>query len=170
MLSPLRQPRERSRNKDERAWNRTQVLLHQGRALTDCAILAPAIDNVGTQALNQLSTKIRPKKKYKTNRKDLDGGAIDIQKHLSKLGELHSTSKKYNYGPGTKLEERLNSNDSSICEPINRLDAICKQRDIAYSKAGDNLSRKYEADNVMIKQIGDIPVSQRPQSETKMKR
>ena len=37
------------------------------------------IQNVGSQALNQLSTKIRPKKNYKTNRKDLDGGAIDIQ-------------------------------------------------------------------------------------------
>ena len=34
------------------------------------------IQNVGSQALNQLSTKVRPKKKYKTNRKDLDGGAL----------------------------------------------------------------------------------------------
>ena len=38
--------------------------------------LNPMIQNVGSQALNQLSTKIRPKKKYKTNRKDLDGGAL----------------------------------------------------------------------------------------------
>ena len=37
------------------------------------------IQNVGSQALNQLSTKIRPKKKYKTNRKDLDGAGLDIQ-------------------------------------------------------------------------------------------
>ena len=51
--------------------------------------LNPMIQNVGSQALDQLSTKIRPKKKYKTNRKDLDGGALDIQKHLSKLGEIH---------------------------------------------------------------------------------
>ena len=35
--------------------------------------LNPMIQDVGSQALNQLSTKIRPKKKYKTNRKDLDG-------------------------------------------------------------------------------------------------
>ena len=35
--------------------------------------LNPAIHNVRSQALNQLSTKIRPKKKYKTNRKDLHG-------------------------------------------------------------------------------------------------
>ena len=42
--------------------------------------LSPMIQNVGSQALDQLSTKIRPKKKYKTNRKDLDAGAIDIHK------------------------------------------------------------------------------------------
>ena len=27
--------------------------------------------------LDQLSTKVRPNKKYKTDRKDFDGGAID---------------------------------------------------------------------------------------------
>ena len=47
--------------------------------------LNPMIQNVGSQALNQLSTKIRPKKNYKTNRKDLDGGAIDIHKQIGKL-------------------------------------------------------------------------------------
>lgn len=35
--------------------------------------LNPMIQNVGAQAMNQLSTKLRPTKKYKTNRKDLDG-------------------------------------------------------------------------------------------------
>ena len=38
--------------------------------------LNPAIQNVGSQTLNQLSTKIRPKKKYTTNRKDLDGAGV----------------------------------------------------------------------------------------------
>ena len=39
------------------------------------------IQNVASQAMimNQLSTKIRPKKNYKTNRKDLVSGAIDVQ-------------------------------------------------------------------------------------------
>ena len=36
----------------------------------------PMIQNVGSQALDQLSTKIRPNKKYKTDRKDLDGGSL----------------------------------------------------------------------------------------------
>lgn len=38
--------------------------------------LTPVIQNVGSQALDQLSIKIRPNKKYKTDRKDLDGGAL----------------------------------------------------------------------------------------------
>ena len=39
----------------------------------------------GTQALDQLSTKIRHKKNYKTNRKDLDGAGVDIHKMIGKL-------------------------------------------------------------------------------------
>ena len=37
--------------------------------------LKSMLQNVGSEALDQLSTKIRPKKNYKTNRKSLDGGA-----------------------------------------------------------------------------------------------
>ena len=51
--------------------------------------LNPVIHNVGSQALDQLSTKIRPKKNYKTNRKDLDGGDLDIQNVLTKNGSLN---------------------------------------------------------------------------------
>ena len=40
--------------------------------------LNPMIHIVGSQALDEPSTKIRPKRNYKTNRKDLDGGAIDV--------------------------------------------------------------------------------------------
>ena len=131
--------------------------------------LNPIIQNVGSQALDQLSTKIRPKKKYKTNRKNLDGGALDIQKHLSKLGEIHMrtpTMKKYNYcGPGTKLEERLTSNDPKIRDPINNLDSICKRHDIAYSKA-KNLKDKHKADDVMLDEISKIPYMKRPWGTT----
>ena len=38
--------------------------------------LDPFIHNVGSQAINQLSTKAIPNKRYKTDRKDLDGGGI----------------------------------------------------------------------------------------------
>ena len=36
----------------------------------------PLLHKVGSEALDQLSTKIRPKKKYTTNRKDLDGSGV----------------------------------------------------------------------------------------------
>ena len=38
--------------------------------------LTPVIQNVGSQGLDQLSTKIRPNKKYKTDRNDLDRGSL----------------------------------------------------------------------------------------------
>ena len=47
--------------------------------------LNPMIQNVGSQALDQLSTKIRPKKKYKTNRKDLDGGSFRYPKTIYQI-------------------------------------------------------------------------------------
>ena len=219
--------------------------------------LNPMIQNVGSQALNQLSTKIRPNKKYKTDRQDLDGagildsalksgisgspwqvdykkglelltdpglfkspslstkqmkdmvkrykqmykqakengykgsynkfvkeigvasgptftfpgfgGALDIQKHLSKLGEIHKrtpTMRKYNYcGPGTKLEERLTSNNPKIRDPINNLDAICQKHDIAYNEA-KSLKDKHKADDVMLDEISKIPYMKRPWGTT----
>ena len=209
--------------------------------------LNPMIQNVGSQALDQLSNKIRPNRKYKTDRKDLDGSGIidnalksgvagspwqvdykkefklltdpelwapvnkmpvkdakklvqyykdqykdakkngysksyntfikemgwgaglDIQKHLSKLGELHMrtpTMKKYNYcGPGTKLEQRLASNDPKIREPINNLDAICQKHDIAYNEA-KSLKDKHKADDVMLDEISKIPYMKRPWGTT----
>ena len=42
----------------------------------------PSIQKSGSEALDQLSTNVRPKKKYKTDRKDLDGGGI-IDKALT---------------------------------------------------------------------------------------
>ena len=60
------------------------------------------IHNVGAQAMNQLSTKLRPTKKYKTNRKDLDGDAVDIHKLIGKIPKPKGgwTPGKYKYmGP-----------------------------------------------------------------------
>ena len=72
--------------------------------------LNPAIQNVGSQALNQLSTKIRPNKKYTTNRKDLDGGALDIHKLIGKLPKPKAgwTPGQYKYmGPYNPLDKQL---------------------------------------------------------------
>lgn len=47
--------------------------------------VTPFIQKTGSEMLDQLSTKVRPKKKYKTDRKDLDGGPVDIHKMIGKL-------------------------------------------------------------------------------------
>ena len=50
--------------------------------------LTPFIqDSVGT-AMDQLSTKVRPKKRYKTNRKDLDGGGITPMTVVKKAPDI----------------------------------------------------------------------------------
>lgn len=36
----------------------------------------PIVENLGHELIDQLSTKVRPNEKYKTNRKDLDGSGI----------------------------------------------------------------------------------------------
>jgi len=43
----------------------------------------PFIQKTGSDRLDKLSTKIRPNNNYKTDRKDLDGGAIDVQNLLN---------------------------------------------------------------------------------------
>ena len=62
---------------------RSETLNYRKKAI-DYALdkFSPMIQNVGSQALDQLSTKIRLKKNCKTNRKDLDGGALDIHKAI----------------------------------------------------------------------------------------
>ena len=62
---------------------------------------------------DQLSTKIRPKLNYKTNRKDLDGGKIDIHKWIGKLPKPKGgfTPGQYIYmGPHNPLNEQLKYN------------------------------------------------------------
>ena len=118
------------------------------------------IDQVLDSITSDISKKLDPGK---------IGSGIDIQKHLSKLGELHMrtpTGKKYNYcGPGTKLEERLASNDPKYSDPINTLDSICQKHDIDYSKA-NTLSDKHKADGLMLKRISEIPYMKRPWGTT----
>ena len=130
--------------------------------------LNPMIQNVGSQALNQLSTKIRPKKNYKTNRKDLDGGAIDIHKQISKLpkpaGGWTLPRHRYTY-PYNDLENqvRYNPETSEILEiydqPTGPTDAVAMQHDVDYSVCGDNRKCKNKADPKMVKSLDAIPYS-----------
>ena len=65
----------------------------------------PFIQKTGSEMLNQLSTKIRPNKKYRTDRKELDGGGFDIHKMIGKL---------------PKPKGGLDSSRASIHRPLQR--------------------------------------------------
>lgn len=47
--------------------------------------MTPIIEKTIGNTLHQLSTKVRPDIKYKTDRKDLDGGGIDIHNAILKV-------------------------------------------------------------------------------------
>ena len=103
--------------------------------------LNPMIQNVGSQALDQLSTKIRPKKKYKTNRKDLDGESLDIHKAILKIAPQKGfvLSGHHYTGPGNPLDKQLkyDPNTGQILEiydkPTGKTDAVSMQHDVDYS-------------------------------------
>ena len=132
--------------------------------------LNPMIQNVDSQALKQLSTKIRPKKSYKTNRKDLDGGALDIHKAIGKLprpaGGWTLPGHKYT-GPYNDLENqvRYNPETGEILEiydqPTGPTDAVAMQHDVDYSVCGDNRKCKNKADRKMVKSLDAIPYNER---------
>ena len=45
----------------------------------------PVIQKVGSEMLDQLSTKVRPNQRYKTDRPDLDGAGFDIHAAIGKF-------------------------------------------------------------------------------------
>ena len=141
--------------------------------------LNPMIQNVGSQALNQLSTKIRPKKKYKTNRKDLDGGSLDIHNAILKVAPKKGfvmPGHRYT-GPGNPLDKQLkyNPNTGQILEiyeePTGRTDAVSMQHDVDYSVCGnkpksEQIKCKNEADRKMVKALDSIPWKERQWGHT----
>jgi hypothetical protein len=90
----------------------------------------------------------------------------DIQSFLSNLpglpwakypGEKHIPQYQY-CGPSTRLDIRLDNNDKpkSGEEPINRVDETCYQHDLAYREADNDLTKKHEADRIMLEQLNSI--------------
>ena len=78
--------------------------------------LNPMIQRVGSQALDSVSTKIPPKRNYKTNRKDLDEGALDIHKLNGNLPRTKTgwTPGNYKYmGPYNPLDKQLKYDPST---------------------------------------------------------
>ena len=138
--------------------------------------LTPFIqDSVGT-AMDQLSTKVRPKNKYKTDRKDLDcrlGKGVDIHKQILKVAPYKGlTLPGHNYtGPGNPLEDQLRHDDEgNILEiyqqPTGPTDAVSMQHDVDYTVCGnkpksEQLKCKHTADKKMVKSLDAIPWKER---------
>ena len=141
--------------------------------------LNPMIQNVGSQALDQLSTKIRPKKNYKTNRKNLDGGSLDIHNAILKIAPKKGfVMPGHHYtGPGNPLDEQLkyNPNTGQILEiydqPTGKTDAVSMQHDVDYSVCGNRPKKnqvkcKNDADRKMVKALDEIPWKERQWGHT----
>ena len=137
------------------------------------------LQNVGSQALNQLSTKIRPKKKYKTNRKDLDGGSLDIHKAILKIAPKKGfVLPGHHYtGPGNPLDKQLkyDPNTGQILEiydkPTGKTDAVSMQHDVDYSicekkQKNNQIKCKNDADRKMVKELDFIPRNERQWGHT----
>ena len=71
--------------------------------------LTPFIQD--SAALDQLSTKVIPNKKYKTDRPELDGRGIDVHKWIGKLPKPKAGwtpgTYKYMVGPCNRLEKKI---------------------------------------------------------------
>ena len=102
----------------------------------------PVIQKVGSEAINQLSTKVRPNYKYETDRMDLDarmykGGAIDIHKAIGKIPKPKAgwTSGKYKYmGPHNPLDKQLEYvKNTGRVQPYNKVDETAAHHDICYN-------------------------------------
>ena len=128
--------------------------------------LNPAIQNVGSQALNQWSTKLRPKKKYKTNRKKLDESGLDLHKAIGKLPrpQLGFTFPGHKYtGPYSPLEQQLKYDliTGKILEiydqPTGPTDAIVMQHDVDYAVCKNDRKCKNKADRKMVQALDNVP-------------
>ena len=132
--------------------------------------LSPMIHNVGSQALDELSTKIRPKQNYKTNRKNLDGAGVDIHKMIRRLpkpkGGFTLPGHKYT-GPYNDLDSqvRFDPVTGEILEvydqPTGKTDAIAMQHDVDYSVCRDDRKCTNQADRKMVKALDNVPYNER---------
>ena len=129
--------------------------------------LTPLVqDSVGT-AMDELSTKVRPNIKYKTDRPELDGKGIDNHKWIGKLPRPKAgfTPTKYKYkGPYNPLEQQLNYNPETgevtewKVKPYNKVDEIAAYHDIC-----DNMGKnKGDCDRGVIQSLDAIPYGEMP--------
>ena len=115
-----------------------------------------------------MSTKVRPNKKYKTDRLDLDTGkGIDIHKWIGKLPRPKAgfTPGKYKYmGAYNPLDKQLEYDPETEevlkwkVLPFNIVDEISAYHDICY----DMGKNKGECDKEMVKSLDSIPYGEMP--------
>lgn len=86
-------------------------------------------------------TECLNKKKEKKQNKKEGYGVIDYI--INRLPEIHIPGYQF-CGPGTNLEKRLARGDTGI----NKLDAACKDHDIAYGECTNSKTR-HKADNIL---------------------
>ena len=127
---------------------------------------------------DQLSTKVRPNQRYKTDRPDLDGAGLI---YMQQLGHFRNQKKGWTLpghnftGPYNPLEKQVKYDPETgeILEiyqpPIGATDAIAMQHDVDYDvcsnrekKYGENLKKcKHKADKKMVKNLDAVPYKQR---------
>ena len=129
----------------------------------------PAIDKVGHELLDQLSTKIRP---------GLDGSGFDLHSAIGKLPAPKKgwTVPGHNYtGPYNPLDQQLKYDPETgeileiYQQPTGSTDAVAMQHDVDYSscsfrkqKYGENEKKcKNVADRKMVKSLDSIPWNKR---------
>ena len=117
--------------------------------------------------MDQLSTKVRPKNKYKTDRPELDGKGIDVHKWIGKLPKPKAgwTPGSYKYmGPYNPLDKQLSYDPETgkvtecKVKPYNKVDEIAAYHDICY----DMGKNKGDCDREMVKSLYDIPYGEMP--------
>ena len=123
--------------------------------------------------IDQLSTAIRPKRNYKTNRKDLDGKGVDIHKAIGKLPKPKSgfTLPGHRFtGPYNPLDQQLRFDPQTgeilefYVKPTGKTDAVAAQHDVDYSVCeGEKNPKKCKnkADRKMVKALDNIPRNER---------
>ena len=104
--------------------------------------LSPFIADTAGKAMDQLSTKVRPKnQKYKTDRPELDGRGFDIHKMIGKLPRPKAgwTPGNYKYMVAYNPLDKQLEYDPETGEvlrwhvmPYNKVDEVSAYHDICY--------------------------------------
>ena len=107
--------------------------------------------------LTNYQQRLDQKKKYKTNRKDLDGGAFHIHTLIGKLPK-----QKARWAPPLHQQLEYDKDTGEITKwhvkPYNKVDEIAAYHDVCY----DMGKNKGDCDKAMVKSLDEIPFGEMP--------